>query len=56
MNYKVLVNAIVAFCMLTGLALMAYVEVKKSDLEKVEQIEVQHDLPQRKVGSCNKSK
>jgi hypothetical protein len=39
MNYKILANGIVIFCLLIGAALMAYADIKKRDLTKTEQIE-----------------
>ena len=53
MNYKTLGNAIVVCCMLTGAALMAYVDIKKGDLAEAEKIEIP-EQKQHKISACTK--
>jgi len=43
MNYKTLVNSIVGCCMLSGAALMAYVDIKKRDMAIDTMVEVHED-------------
>jgi hypothetical protein len=39
-KHKLLTHSIVLFCLLTGFALMAYVNVERQKLENVEQVNV----------------